>query len=455
MDIFIITFLILITGGIESWFSFLLLLNVIGAGIILGKNSVFIIAAISSVVFGVVIEFQYYEMIPVRYNQSLRFEDFFYHIFANVAALLLIAYLSRYLIVRVEKTSKKLEKTESDLRNLHSFHKDVIENIASGLFSTDTNGVIKLYNRSAEWITGMKREHAIGKNYREIFRFMRNPLKKGRFKGSIPVSSKRKIIGLSISEHRDNSNQMKGYVGTFQDLTRITKMEKDIKEKEKLAAIGELSANIAHEIRNPLASLKSSIEMLKENNVHEKKSRRLMDIALHEMDRLNNIITDFLIYSNPTAANFKEVSLNGILRETIEMLKRSISDNGDVALGCECKDDIVIQADEDKLKQVFWNLGLNAIQSLNDGGEIVVSVNRMHDSVKILFHDSGAGIEQGNLKKIFYPFFTTKTNGTGLGLAMVYRIVNEHSGKIKVQSTVGKGSAFEIILPKEQRNEQG
>jgi signal transduction histidine kinase len=219
-----------------------------------------------------------------------------------------------------------------------------------------------------------------------------------------------------------------------------------MKQKEKWAAIGELSSNIAHEIRNPLASLKGSIEMLKEDSVPKNYKQRLMEIALNEMERLDRIITDFLTYSRPTPPEFKRFELHSMLDETIELLKNVEQNN--ISINKKYTGRLELNADPQKMRQVFWNLGINSIEAMPEGGELIISTRNMDRSAEITFKDFGAGIDEKNIEKIFYPFFTTKENGTGLGLAIAYRIIEEHNGKINVNSRPGVGTTFEIILPK-------
>ncbi|MBF0344405.1 MAG: PAS domain S-box protein [Nitrospirae bacterium] len=451
IDIVLIIVFILLTGAIESWFSFMLLVNVIGAGITLGRRPVITIAAVSALAYGSVIVMQFYGIIQIQFSKVLSAKDFFYNIFANITAMFFVAILGRHLLLNLEKTSRTLEKRESDFRELYSFHREVIENIPGGLSYTDASGNIMLFNRPAEIITGLKRDKAIEKTLWNVFGFIPSPVKIGQFKGVITLDGDDKIIKLNISEHRNDIGELMGYVITFEDHTKITEMEREMKEKEKLAAIGEIAANIAHEIRNPLSAIRSSIEMLKESNLDESKSKRIMDIAILEMDRMNKIITDFLIYSNPRPPEFKNVFINNALIETIEMLRALVSTDGNVIINTNIAKEIYIEADDNKLRQVFWNLGLNAIQACSGKGEVFIEVKQLSKFVTIRFKDNGSGIEPAIKKKIFYPFFTTKEGGGGLGLAMVYRIVHEHSGKINVISTVGKGSIFEVILPYERQ----
>ncbi|MEO5359359.1 MAG: ATP-binding protein [Nitrospirota bacterium] len=462
-DIFLIITLILITGGIDSWFSFLLLVNIISAGITLGKRTILIVAGLSGILYGIALELQFYQILKVPYVRSLSPKDFFYNIFANITALFLIAYLSRNLLINLERTSTTLIKTERDFSDLYAFHREVIENIPNGLLYTDTDGSIMLFNRPAEEITGINREAAVGMTITEVFDFVILPVKKGIYKGTMTATQK--IIELKLSEHKDNTGQMMGFVITFEDLTKITELEREMKEKEKLAAIGELSANIAHEIRNPLAALRASIEMLREGKVPADKTSRVMEIALYEMDRLNKIITDFLVYSNPRPPEFKIISVTAVLRETIEMLRNSLvgqtgqtgqDTSGLQLIASGIDDDLTINGDKDKLKQVFWNLCLNAVQSFGCpvaealDKRIVIDAKALHGYVRITFEDNGGGINPDTLTKIFYPFFTTKKGGSGLGLAIVYRIIQDHMGRITVSSIEGEGTTFTIILPMAQ-----
>ncbi|MBF0516862.1 MAG: PAS domain S-box protein [Nitrospirae bacterium] len=458
-DIILIITLIVITGGIDSWFSFLLLVNVISAGITLGKRTILIVAGLSGIFYGVVVELQFYQILEVPYLRSLTPKDFFYNIFANITALFLIAYLSRYLLINLEQASSSLITIARDFSDLYAFHREVIENMPFGLLYTDHGGSVMLFNRPAEEITGIRREAALGMTLVDVFDFVSLPIAKGIYKGT--MAANQKIIELKLSEHRDNSGVMMGFVITFEDLTKITELEREMKEKEKLAAIGELSANIAHEIRNPLAALRASIEMLKEGSVPAQKMSRVMDIALVEMDRLNKIITDFLVYSNPRPPEFRIISVTSILKETIEMLRNSIAGHtveggATVQLIEDGIDvDVTISGDYDKLKQVFWNMCINAVQSFGcpvpeiapRQKRIVISAKAITGYVRITFEDNGCGIKQETLTKIFYPFFTTKKGGSGLGLAIVYRIIQEHMGRITVSSIDGEGATFNIILP--------
>lgn len=448
IDVLAANTLIYLTGGIESWFSFILLLIVISASVVLNKKAGYVIATFSSLAYGTMIDLQYYNILPITYDSALTEKDFLYNIFAHITAIYLVAFLSGYLSSRLEKTTKKLEQTDATLKELALFNKELIENIPSGIFTTDNTGTLLLFNRAAANITGISAETAIGMNITTIFPFVEHITNIERTENIInhPIEGER-IIGLTVSTLRNTHKNQTGFIGIFQDITQFKTLEHDIKQKEKLATIGELSANIAHEIRNPIASLKGSIEMLKEGKLIHEHKEKLMDIALKEMDRLNKIITDFLNYSRPKKPDFRYFDLNPVLNDTLELLKNMALTKTAITIKKNFPCELNINADPQKLQQVFWNLGMNAIEAMPSGGELMVSAEKKAAYIEIIFQDSGNGIPEEAIGKVFYPFFTTKEEGTGLGLSIAYRIIEEHNGKISVDSSSERGTTFKILLP--------
>jgi len=448
IDVLATNMLIYLTGGIESWFSFIMPLTVLSATAVLDRRAGYVIATFNSILYGTIIDLQYYKIIPIGYDAMFKEKDFLYNIFAHISAFYLVAFLSGYLSSRLEKTTHALEQTDSDLRELSFFNEELIENIPSGIFTTDTEGRILIFNRAAENITGVGRKIALSRSIDEIFPFIARGVDIERLEGVIShQKAGDRIISLTISELRDIAEKNKGFIGIFQDITMFKKMEIEIKHKEKWAAIGELSANIAHEIRNPLAALKGSIEMLRENKVAGEYKERLTKIALEEMERLNKIISDFLTYSSPRALEFGMLDINRVLDDTLELLKNTTPVRNDIIIRKNLSGELSVNGDHQKLRQVFWNLGMNAIEAMPSGGELLVSAQRGDNVVEVIFQDTGIGISQENMSKIFYPFFTTKEEGTGLGLAIAYRIIEEHKGKISVASNLGEGTVIKVVIP--------
>lgn len=438
--------LIYLTGGIESWFTSIMLLTVMASPIVLNKRAGYAIATILSILYGSMLDLQYYGVINLSYGSALREKDFLYNIFTHITALYLTAYLSGYLVSRLERTAKKLEEKDIDLQDLTLFNRELIESLPSGLLTTDIEGNILIFNRAAEAITGISRSKVIGENIRELFPFLTPPFEVHRKEATINLNGDEKIVGLTISETLNSDGEKTGYICVFQDITHLKRLEAELSYKKTLATIGELSANMAHEIRNPLASLKGSIEMLKEGRLSDEQARRLMEIAINEMDRLNKIITDFLMYSRPSPPEFSVFDLNELINETLEMIKLNPA-IGSISIKKRFNGPLPIMGDAQKLRQVFLNLTNNAIEAMVNGGELIVSTALTSNSVKIVFKDSGIGIPKDEIGKVFYPFYTTKEGGTGLGLSIVYRIIEEHKGSVRLDSKPGEGTIFEIELP--------
>jgi two-component system sensor histidine kinase PilS (NtrC family) len=438
LDSVAVVVLIFLTGGIASWFSSLMLLTVISAAIVMGRNVGYFNAILSSILYGLLVDLQFYGVLPIPHNPLLTEKDFLYNIFSHMLALYLTAYLTGYLVTRIEKR-------DTDIEDLTLFNREVIENTPSGLFTTDLVGRILTFNKAAEEITGIDRTKAYGRNVSEIFPFIGIIDENRRLEETVEYGGKRKVIGLTVSRMRDAKGKDIGFIGVFQDLTEFKRMAKEIQSKEKWAAIGELSANIAHEIRNPLASLKGSIEMLRENTISSTQKEKLMSIALSEMDRLDHIIADFLTYSRPSTLELHNCDLCFILDKTLDLIESRTLQN--VSIRKNYSGPFFIEGDPQKLEQVFLNLGINALDAMPHGGSLEVGVTSKDDMIEITFTDTGEGIGPDDQEKVFYPFFTTKSEGTGLGLSIVHRIIEDHKGRITLLSSPGNGTAFSILLP--------
>lgn len=445
MDVICVISLIYLTGGIESWFSFLLIPVVIGAGIVLGKKAALIMASIGSVLYGMLIEYQFYGLTKMPFSPGLKEKDFIYNIFSNVLALFVSGYLTGYLSSRLEKTTKHLERKLHDFRDLAVFNREVIESVPSGLVTTDTEGKILFFNKAGEAITGISRIDIMGEDLKSVFPFLLSLDEIDvRSEGYVSAGGKKKLIGMTLSRMKNSEGEQIGLIGIFQDLTQIKSMQEEIRRKEKWAAIGELSANIAHEIRNPLASLRGSIEMIGSSKMTQDQKTALMQIALSEMDRLNRIVTDFLTYSRPARTELKEVELNALIGKTCDLLAKSMPEN--ISISKHMPEKILLDADEKRLHQVFLNLALNAFDAMPGGGNLKIESHKNAKFAHVDFSDTGSGVPPENREKIFFPFFTTKDTGTGLGLSIAMRIVEDHGGTIKLASSPG-GSTFSILLP--------
>ena len=228
---------------------------------------------------------------------------------------------------------------------------------------------------------------------------------------------------------------------------RVREAEEAMRRAEKLSAMGKLAAGIAHEIRNPLASMSGSIQMLRDELELSQENRRLMDIILRESERLNRLITDFLDYARPYNPEKKEIDFSCVVAETLDVFEKGLSKDQSIKVQKEIKSGVKVFGEHERLKEVLWNLFNNAVQSMHAGGNLAISLDTYGSMAKVVVRDSGEGIDAKDLNRVFEPFFTTKTYGTGLGLATVYRIVEAHGGNIRVDSENGKGTVFTVMLP--------
>jgi two-component system sensor histidine kinase PilS (NtrC family) len=285
----------------------------------------------------------------------------------------------------------------------------------------------------------------------------------------IELQNQKRILRGDVAKLEEGSelagllHSEEGRVLLFQDVTQMLHLEEKLKQSEKLAAVGQLAAGIAHEIRNPLAGMSASIEMLRSSLPREAvagENQKLMDIALREIDRLNHLISEFLDYVKPQQWKKEPVELSKLLADIllalrhpekpgkIHSLKGGISVRTDIELKENYTPSVLARANPEKLKQVVWNLVINAIQSMDKQGSIEVGCERVgNGQVKFWVRDQGQGMDEKTLSHLYEPFFTTKEKGTGLGLATAYKIVESFQGEIRVQSVKGQGTYFEVFLP--------
>jgi len=347
----------------------------------------------------------------------------------------------------------------------------------SGLLTTDTEGRITTFNPEAERITGRSAAEARGCDVEEMLPGARAAVidrasGEGRHaRTRMPFRDGRGAeihLGVAAYILREQGGAPTGHVVIFQDVTDVVAMEDDLRRSERLAAVGELSAGIAHEIRNPLAAISGCIQILRRPGLEKPaaaESQRLMDIVLRETDRLNRLITEFLHYARPRPPELDSVPVRHCVDEVIEMLEASLPPG--VELEVDVPAELGVRADPSQLRQVLWNLALNGCQAMPDGGRLRVEAeparggssqepsaadrNEQEEQkdawVEITVRDQGGGIPREAMEQLFEPFFTTKAEGTGLGLATVHRIVQEHGGDVRVESAAGQGTSFRVRLP--------
>ncbi|TLY38189.1 MAG: PAS domain S-box protein [Nitrospirae bacterium] len=474
-DIVFETILVALTGGVESPFSLLYVISITSASAILSRTGGLLAASASGMLYGAIVDLQYYraayQMLPSSAwlpATTLPSPTIFYNLSINVLGFIMVGYLTGTLAEKLKSAGERLEKKDRDLLGFREFHQCIVESIDTGVFTTDTAGRITSFNRRAEEIMGQAKSDVHGLFWWEVFLWPVAIGGKGLQLSNVPhrfeeVSARkdgrRLILGMGLSPLQEGGRHI-GIVGVFQDITPLKKMEEVMRRKQWLATIGEMSAGMAHEVRNPLAALSGAMQVLRKDLGSEDTNRPLLDMALRETERLNAIVTDFLRYARPRPLNFKYCDVNALADETVQMLEQTPEYAGSIRFVRDLEQGISTVMDPDQMRQVFWNLGQNACQAMPKGGILTLSTRRVPqivgegESVEIVFSDTGDGVAEDILDKIFYPFFTTKPGGTGLGLAVVHRIMDEHRGTVSVDSVAGRGTSVCLALAVIEKIEQ-
>jgi two-component system sensor histidine kinase PilS (NtrC family) len=380
-------------------------------------------------------------------------------------AFFVVGLLSARLAERQSRSDVRLLAATQSLASLRALHERIVASIRSGLVTTDLDGRIFTFNVAAEEITGYQERTIRGQDASIIFGDMKEHIaqtlhahetgaRSPRFETSCLTSEGMRLrLGYSISPLSSEAGEITGIVVTFQDLTQVRSLEETSRRQDRLAAIGRMAASIAHEIRNPLAAMRGSIQMLRSEMDSDSSQAELMEIILRESDRLNRIITDFLSYARPRSLTQARVDVGDLLHQTFALMRHSpeIGPNQNIVEELP-GEPLFAEADEGQLKQVFWNLARNALQAMPQGGTLRTTLERNSDDrLRIAFADTGRGMSPEQVEHLFEPFSST-TGGTGLGLSIVYQIIRDHGGTINVRSLVGQGTTITVELPVAAQN---
>jgi two-component system, NtrC family, sensor histidine kinase PilS len=452
-DLLLVSLFVYITGGVDSSLNFLYPLVILVASILLPRVWAYLTAALAFILYGAVLELSFFRVVPsfsvthpgIRTLQSI--------IFINLFGFLTIAYLAGLLADKLRQTDKRLAYFRGQLESLQALHENIVQSTSDGLITTGLDGRITLVNPAAEKLLQRPESELLGESIAPLFE---DPLPHASAEHShcevrfVAPNNFRKTFRVIISELRVLGRGPLGFVYTLDDLTRIRRLEREVRIQDRLAAIGRLSAAIAHEIRNPLTSIAGSATLLSQIAGLNDEHRRLLQIVTRESQRLNGIITDFLAYSHAKKYNFAAVDMVPLLEDTLTLLERRLEAQK-VGINIDrhyATPKAVAMADGDRMKQVFWNFCENAVRAMKQGGTLTIGIEELGNDWQFSFADTGPGMTPQMVEKVFEPFQSQFEGGTGLGLAIVYQIVQAHEGKVWVRSNPGQGCTFILRVRK-------
>lgn len=473
-DLLLVGGILFTTGGIDSPISFLFLFVIIASSLTLPRAGAYLAASGAIIIYGVLVDLEYFGIITPIYlfpESKLSFESgyVFYVIFLNIVSYYTVAYLSSFLSHRLRIVKEELVRASINLEEQRAFNRNIVQNMGNGLITTSPEGRITSINPAARVLTGYSSEESLENPIEQLIPLVEL---KNLFCGNTPPDLPKQIEGeykrkdgktifirIKISHLADLD--VPGYILVFEDLTEVREMQEKVLRTEQLAAVGRFSAGLAHEIRNPLTSLSGSIQVLARGLKLEDSYKKLMEIVIKETDRLNNILSDFLNYTQPKKNNDTIVDVTQLIQDVITLLKNKedLSSEKQVVFK-RTTEHLILNGDEEQIKQVVWNLCINALEAMSRG-TLTLSLREVpsfqrgefktsHGGMVLEVQDEGSGITPDQINNIYDPFFSTKKNGVGLGLATVYQIVNRNGGVMDVKSVLGEGTLFTVFLPDQE-----
>jgi two-component system sensor histidine kinase PilS (NtrC family) len=468
-DALIVTAFIYFTGGIASLFTSLYVLPIVAGSIVQFRRGGLMVATLSAVLYGGLVLAQYLTVSGLLnapwlgdQSASLPARSVAQYIVAlNVFGFFVVALLSGSLADSLRSAGAQLEQASTEIADLQALNQHVIDSLPSGLATTDPMQRILTFNRAAETITGISFRSAVGRPVTDVLQLPESVMasiysdlratgaRRHEFRYR-PADGRGDLeIGLTAT-HLETPGGRAGFLFTFQDVTNIKKLERDAAIQQRLAAVGEMAAGIAHEIRNPLASMSGSIQILRQELPLSAEQEQLMDIVLRESERLNTTIRSFLAYARPQRFQIERFDVRRALNDAALLLRNSaeVCDGHEIAVDVP-PNELWYDADEGQIKQIVWNLATNGLRAMPNGGRLKLSaaVEPSSDGVILTVQDEGVGIAAEDLDSLFQPFHGSFAKGSGLGLAIVHRIVSDYNGEIQVSSQPGSGTSVAVRLP--------
>jgi two-component system, NtrC family, sensor histidine kinase PilS len=462
-DLLIVTGLVYLTGDNRGGFLLLYPLAVLAGSVLVARSESLWLSLLAVVMYAgllVVVRFGWVSAAGLGTVPWVSLRGLAYSVFVTGVACVTVALVGSYFSQSLRIADERLDRAAEAMEDLQELNRLVVESIQSGLMMVDEVGRILHVNGVGERILGLGVSAIRGRRVSDV-------LSAGELEPSVlsvraadrglsrleltyvRSDGARLDIGLSLSPlARTKSKELPGFLIAFQDLTEMKSLEREMRTREKLAAVGEMAALLAHEIRNPLGSISGSAQMLLSEPRLSVEQERLLSIIKRESLRLSDSLNQFLLQTRPDARSRGPVDIGRVLGQAVALLENSaeVRSRHSVEYVCE-SDGILCVADPDAITQVFWNLARNGIEAMPNGGKLLIRLARDGRDAILQFRDDGRGMGEEEQRRIFEPFESRTPMGTGLGLAIVYRIVREHRGDILVKSAPGSGTEVEVRLP--------
>jgi two-component system sensor histidine kinase PilS (NtrC family) len=464
-DALVVTAFVRITGGLDSPMSFLYLLPIAVASLLLVRRGGLILAGVCFLLYAILVlhgagwiglgRFP----APSEPTASWRVS---YFLIVHAVAFVSVALLASHLSERVRVQTRELDLRQGAVARLQALNENIIESIHSGLITTDLVGRVNFMNRGGAEITGRAQDDVEGTTIEQLFGLETGFLEAARTQLAarrryrferhyIAPGGDRIFLGIAVSNLQDRADQPLGYIFTFQDLTEVYALERQMRLKERMEALGQMAAGMAHELRNPLAAISGSVQYLKGDLKPGGETLELMDIILRESQRLDQAIRDFLTFARPGKFSTQRCDLVRLLEDHLKLLQKSREFTGAHRVETHfAADEVWCDLDANRMKQVFWNLSTNALKAMPQGGALTLSVgiDKERNEVDVAFADEGVGMDERTREGYFQPFRSAFEEGTGLGAAIVYRLVEEHGGRIELTSQPDRGTTIRIVVPR-------
>ena len=447
VDLLLITWMVNRTGGLDSYFSSLYFLEIVMSSILLKRRGAWVTAIAASMLHGVHLDLAHFRVLPsttVTFPELITLQ---YVVGVTIFGFCAVGFLATVLAENWHTSDAALEESTGQVAFLQALTAHIIDSLGSGLVTTDLGGKVFLFNPAAAQISGRTSEDVVGRRIQEVFPTLPEGAGVGDFEIETPGPGDRAMcLQFSVTPLAMDESGPTGYVWCFDDVTEMREMERELRRKERMAAIGVMSAGIAHEIRNPLASITGSFGLLQSELELGTEQKQLVGIIARETERLNQTINDFLLYARPSLPQPKTFRLDTVISDALQLIENSTDRGPDHRIQTDLGP-ITVKADEGMMRQVVHNLASNAFKAMPESGTLEITLRETGGRARLEFRDSGIGMTSGEVDRLFLPFHSSFRSGTGLGLSIVYQIVTAHRGRIWVDSKPEEGTVFSVESP--------